>query len=198
MRARLALLWKGIEHEVFDIDPADRSTVVNASGQPLTPVLIHEGRVIYDSASIVRYLDANWPQGPRLFRTDREAMKSIERWELASQTSLHEGLGICFDQFFSPEVDEAQIQRANRSISEAARCLEDTLESSGDFLLGDGVSAADIAIAPKVSYALLDPSQENGHPIREFFAKHHRLEGEFERTRAWAARVMKPLVESAS
>ena len=55
MKARIALDYKGLAYERIPVDPEDRSVVIEISRQPLTPVLVHEGRAIWDSAAILRY-----------------------------------------------------------------------------------------------------------------------------------------------
>ena len=55
-RVALALAHKGLEAEPVDVDPADRSPIVAASGQSLVPVLEDEGRVVSDSTHILEYL----------------------------------------------------------------------------------------------------------------------------------------------
>ena len=78
IKIRLALGLKQIECERKVINPMDRATLVEVSGQPLAPVLVDSGperdRVVFDSFAIMRYLDANHrDQGPRLYSADRDA-----------------------------------------------------------------------------------------------------------------------------
>jgi glutathione S-transferase len=47
-RVSLALAHKGHVVEWVDLDPADRSEVERVSGQPLVPVLVENGRIVYD------------------------------------------------------------------------------------------------------------------------------------------------------
>ena len=65
-RVALAAAYKSIPLEWIDVDPADRSPVVEASGQELVPVLDHDGRIVFDSTAILYYLDELQPE-PRLF-----------------------------------------------------------------------------------------------------------------------------------
>lgn len=72
LKVRLALRSKGVEFEAVPVDAADRSPVVQRSGQPLTPVIEDRGIVLNDSEAILHYLDANYPDAPRLWPADRE------------------------------------------------------------------------------------------------------------------------------
>ena len=80
IKARCALAYKKLPHERILVDPANREPVVKVSTQPLTPVLLHGDTVVFDSYAILLYLDANFPETPRLYRTDRASLKAIEAW----------------------------------------------------------------------------------------------------------------------
>ncbi len=67
-RVALALAHKGLECDWIDVDPADRSPVMEASAQPLVPVLVAEGEVVHDSPVILRWLEERWPEPPLLPR----------------------------------------------------------------------------------------------------------------------------------
>lgn len=65
----VALAYKGIDFvpEVVNLAAADvRETMVAATGQPLTPAIVHNGMKLCDSAAILRYLDLNF-DGPALY-----------------------------------------------------------------------------------------------------------------------------------
>jgi glutathione S-transferase len=64
-RVALALGHKGVAVEWVDVDEADRTPVVEISGQELVPVLVtDDGRVVADSPRILRYLEETWPEPP--------------------------------------------------------------------------------------------------------------------------------------
>ena len=65
-RVSLALAHKGLGVEWVDVDPADRTPVVRASGQELVPVLEHDGVVLADSPVILEYLERRFPDPPLL------------------------------------------------------------------------------------------------------------------------------------
>src|SRR5436305_12869859 len=63
-RVTLAAAYKGIELEHVPVPEDDRSAVEAVSGQPLVPVIEHDGRVVTDSTAILRYLDELVPEPP--------------------------------------------------------------------------------------------------------------------------------------
>ena len=67
MKVRVALGFKQIPYEFRTIDPAQRGEIVRLSGQRLTPLMQHGDRVLFDSAAILRYVEANFRDRPPLF-----------------------------------------------------------------------------------------------------------------------------------
>lgn len=189
IKVRLALGLKGIPCRRVTIDPANRAPIVELSGQPLTPVMLDGDRVIYDSYAILRYLDANYPDGPRLYSPDRDTQREIEGWELSARTEVSKFASIVFGQLFSPTKDPAELARANELLAEQAARFEDVL-ADRDYLLGEQPTAADLTCAPLLFMAMLLPKDHPEGSVPRFFADHVRLPERFARTRAWAARVM--------
>src|SRR5687767_697002 len=56
-RISLALAHKGLEAEEVPVDPADRSVLVELSGQDLVPVIDDGGEIVADSPLILAYLE---------------------------------------------------------------------------------------------------------------------------------------------
>ncbi len=80
IKVRMALRYKGIDFEAIPIDPFDRKSLREVSGQDLSPVIEDKGIVLNDSEAILQYLDANYPDTPRLFPADR-SRKQCEAWK---------------------------------------------------------------------------------------------------------------------
>lgn len=189
MKAKIALRYKGLAYEMIPVPPQDRSIVVRISGQPLTPVLVHGDRVIFDSAAILRYLDANFPGTPRLFSADYGTMKEIERWERFARADLMEPTGIVFGLLRSGKTDEAEAARASALLHERTASIEARLSESA-WLVGDSITAADVTAAPAVYYGC-GPTKDD--PVTKFFSSHLRLGPERDRTREWVHRVFEYL-----
>ena len=144
LKVRLALLYKGIEHEFHPIDPADRSKVVEVSGQFLTPVMVHGTTVLFDSGAILRYLDANFPRTPKLFGNDRDEQWAIEDWERFGRGPLAEPMmRVVHARVAGHAVDDAMREHAVRDLAAAVRQLAQGLEGRR-WLVGEDMSAADI------------------------------------------------------
>lgn len=194
VKVRIALGYKGIEYERLPVamdDPSARERLVEATGQPLTPVLQDGDRFLFDSHAIIRYLDANFP-GPRLFFPDRERMREAEGLEHRFRTELGEVAGIVFGEFFKVmqggAADPEAIARANRLWNERTGPIEERL-GRGDYLMGDEMSFVDAVGAPYVLFACLPESLVRKLPPAKFFTDSFTLGDGRDRTRAWCARV---------
>jgi glutathione S-transferase len=176
-RVLLALAHKGLEAEPMWISYEDRSAVVAVSGQPLVPVLEHDGAVVADSQRILRYLDERWPEAP-LWPPDPAAAARVDVflewfdgvWKLPPNAIAAAG------------PSEALSARVRGWLGVFERLLE-----GGDHLLGL-FGAADCVAYPFLKYGLgRDPADD------EWF--HRVLEQElalgdgFPRLAAWIRRM---------
>jgi glutathione S-transferase len=184
-RVSLALAHKGLEVEWVDVDAADRSPVQRVSGQPLVPVLVHDGRVVPDSTVILRYLEDVQPEPP-LFPRDEARRAELEvflDW---------------FNRVWKRPPNEIESERAEAApdaerIEELGRELTGSLElfeamlAGRDYLFGD-FSAADCAAFPFLKYGLLldEADTEEFHLI---LREHLALNGRYPRLEAWIRRV---------
>jgi glutathione S-transferase len=144
LKVRVALLYKGIAHEFCTIDPADRSKVVEVSGQFLTPVMVHGATVLFDSAAILRYLDANFPRAPKLFGKSRDEQWAIEDWERFGRGPLAEPMmrvvhARVQGHAVVDELREAAVRDLAAAVEHLARGL-----AGRTWLVGESMSAADI------------------------------------------------------
>ncbi len=87
-KIRMALRFKGIDFDAISFDPADRSALREASGQDLSPVIEDRGIVLPDSEAILQFLDANYPETPRLFPPDRNGRRRCDAWKTRLDTEV--------------------------------------------------------------------------------------------------------------
>ncbi len=176
-RVALALGHKGIEVEWVDVDPADRSPVVAASGQPLVPVLEADGEVVSDSTAIVEWLEERFPE-PALFPAEpaRRAEARIfadwfnRVWKVAPNRLADEG------------PDEALAAELRGSLE-----LFEALLDGREFLFGP-FGVADCVAFPFVKYGLLyDPADDE--PFHRVLIEHLALGDGHPRLEAWIRRV---------
>jgi glutathione S-transferase len=147
MKVRVALGYKGISYEFRKIDPADRRELVRLSGQHLTPVLQHGDRVLFDSAAILRYLEANFRDRPPLFGATRDEQWEIEDHELFARAILAGPMmEVVHRRVMGGGVDGALQERCAREFSAAVTKLIEAL-AERDWLVGDRMSAADVTAA---------------------------------------------------
>ena len=188
IKVRCALAYKKLPYERILVDPANRETVVKVSGQPLTPVLVHGDTVVFDSYAILRYLDANFPETPKLYSADRPAIKAIEQWELFARTDVGPGISAAFGQLREATPDPEVLKRANDMIGRAASRVEETL-AKGDWLTGSAPTAADFTVGTMLFLGAVPEAALAKVPAWGFFRKHVRIE-RAPKTTAWIARVM--------
>ena len=150
-RVEIALGLKGVAFEPVDVDPADRSPIREASGQDLVPVVELDGEVLHDSPAILRWIERRWPDPPlwppdpaRRAETDMFVDWFNLVWKHAPN-AIDAELG-------SGRPDN---ERVARLAGELHASLErfDALLDGRDFLLGDALSAADVAAWPFLAYA---------------------------------------------
>ena len=189
MKVRIALNYKEIPFEKVAVSGDDRAEVIKVSGQPLTPVLVDGDKVLFDSSAILRYLDANFRSTRPLFSSDYNTMHEIEDWEMLGRAALVMSVGMIFGQFFSPEKDPAVSAKASSMLHENSARLEERL-SKANWLVGDGMTAADVSCAPMAYYGMLTPEIASISPLHKFFYDSLKLGEGRDKTRAWVGRVM--------
>ena len=147
MKVRVALGYKDIPYTFHEIDPRDRAEIVRLSGQHLTPVMQHGDVVLFDSATILRYLDANFRDTPPLFGESRDEQWAIEDHELFARAQLAAPLmELVHHRVAGGTVDDAMQSRCQGEFTFAAIKLIAALDGR-QWLVGDRMTAADVTAA---------------------------------------------------
>ncbi len=147
MKVRVALGYKQIPYEFERIDPSERGEIVRLSGQYLTPVMVHREVVLFDSAAILRYLDANFRDTPRLYGTSHLEEWAIEDEEYFARTVLAGPvMDVVHHMVARGAKDKTRSERAAGDMRRAVDQLAEKLEGRS-WLVGNQMSAADIAAA---------------------------------------------------
>jgi glutathione S-transferase len=158
-RVALALALKGLSAESVWIEYSDRSEVERVSGQPLVPVLDYDGEIVSDSMAIVRFLDERHPDPP-LYPADRARRAELavfvdwfnRVWKLAPNAIEAE--------LSREHPDEAEVAALHALMIAALDLFEDIL-AGRRYLMGDELSAADLAAFPFLKFATLhDPEDD--------------------------------------
>ena len=186
-RVALALAHKGLEVESVVIDYADRSKVIEVSAQGLVPVIVDEGEVVVDSIEIIRHLDRRYPDLP-LFPSDPARRAEIDvflEWFNEVYKAAPNAIEEMLEQGEAPDGEdvetEAERMRAHLDLFER-------LLAGGDYLMGEGPSAADFAAFPFLKYARgRDPADDElFHRILEL---NQPLGDDHPRLAAWIERI---------
>ena len=185
-RVALALAHKGVAVEWFDVDPADRSPVVEVSGQELVPVLVDGELVLHDSPRILEHLEERFPE-PALFPSDparREELRSFLDW--FNQVWKRPPNLIAAEEL-KPEPDRERIAELESRIATSLDRFEALLDGR-DFLFGDALTAADVTAFPFLKYAVL--WQDGDHDrFHEILRETMPLDGRYPRLEAWIRRL---------
>ena len=162
--ARLALCEKHVSFEWVEIDPfADTVPASYLELNPFkrVPTLRHDDFVLYETGTICRYVDEAF-DGPKL-----QWSRPAERARTSQIVSIVDGYGYwpLVRQVFSHDVfrprlgrsrDEAEVQRGLIAAPQVLWAIEN-LAVGGDYLIGDGLSLADIHFAPMIGYFTMSP-----------------------------------------
>lgn len=112
------------------------------------PVLRDGEYVVFESIAILYYLEQKYPQPPLFGRSPEEA-GVIMRVILEFQAYIEADLMRIVDELArpAPRFGEVPLTRAMHTVAREARTIEARL-SKGEWIVGDSVSAADVAIYP--------------------------------------------------
>jgi glutathione S-transferase len=184
-RVSLALAHKSLDVEWEDVDPADRSPVEDVSGQPLVPVLVHDGRVVADSTVILRYLEELQPE-PLLFPADEARRAELDVFLDWFNRVWKRPPNEIDAERAKADPDQARIDELGRELTGSLELFEGLLEGR-DYLFGE-FSAADCAAFPFLKYGLIydEADTEEFHLI---LREHLALNDRYPRLEAWIRRV---------
>lgn len=182
----LAVAHKALEVEYVEIDPEDRSTVRELSGQDLVPVLVVDGRAIADSTAILEYLEERHPDPP-LYPAGESRRAEVrvfvdwfnrvwKRWPNEIEGELVDG----------PEPD-AERMAALVAELRGSRDLFEELLAGRDYLFGE-FSVADCVAFPFLKYALIW-SEDDDQLFHRILIDHLSLDGRYPRLESWIRRV---------
>ncbi len=127
------------------------------------PVLRDGDYTVFESLAVLYYLEQKYPAPPLFGHSPEEAgviMRVINEFQAYTEADLMR----IVTELQAPEAPQvgAALTRAMHTVAREARTIEARL-SKGDWIVGDGVSAADIAIYPCIRLlhrALLRPGAQ--------------------------------------
>ncbi|EFJ19208.1 hypothetical protein SELMODRAFT_111506 [Selaginella moellendorffii] len=175
MRAKLALLLKGIEHEDLPEDLGNKSKILLESNpvHKKVPVLIHKGKPIAESAIIVHYIDEVWPGTSPLLPKDAFLRAEHRFWSDFIDKK------VCSINLEKSTRSHAFAYAKNEEFSENYELLEGAFtklgnEEEGPFFGGARMAFLDVMLAPYVVWipgivGLKPASQEQCPRLHNFF-----------------------------
>lgn len=178
-RVTLALAHKGLGVEHVVIDPSDRGPALEATGQPLVPVLVlDDGEAVADSTAILRRLEADHPDPP-LWPADAAQAAAVDVFAEWFDRVWKRAPNALADGHGDPEEHRARLA--------GDVALFERLLAGRDFLWADTLTAADLLAFPFLKYAAaIDP--EDDEVFHRFLHEGQSLD-RAPRLAAWVARV---------
>src|SRR5262245_40657445 len=154
-RVALALAHKSIPVDWVDVDPADRSPVVELSGQDLVPVLVTDhGEVIVDSMRIVAWLEKRRPDPP-LWPAHRRRRAHVDIFIEWFNRVWKVPPNAMADELAKEHPDEHVVHDGGEELRGWLHLFEDMLDDR-DWLMGEAFGAADICAFPFLKYGVIE------------------------------------------
>jgi glutathione S-transferase len=143
---------------LVDIMKGEGHAPEHLARQPWGQVPVFEdddGWQLYESRAICRYLDAKLP-GPALMPADPRQRAVAEQWISIEASNFTPGAmkiiwNLFFNKFFGKEPDMAAVEDGRKSVKKAVAVMERQL-TGRNFLVGDGLTLADIGFMPYIEY----------------------------------------------
>jgi maleylpyruvate isomerase len=187
-RVALAFGHKSVPVDWVDVDPDDRSAVVELSGQELVPVLQTDyGEVVVDSMRIVDWLEKRRPDPPLWPAAD------ARRAELDTFVEWFDRVWKVAPNAMAAELGtDAPDQRRLDAFSDELRHWLHRFEAlldGRDWLMGEAFGAADVCAFPFLKYGVLARPADDADPFHAVLSEHLPIAGAFPQLEAWVHRV---------
>jgi glutathione S-transferase len=156
-RVQIALLEKKIPAESVVVDMAARKhrepdyLALNPYGR--VPTLVDGDFVLYESTSILNYLEAKYPEPP-LVPSDAEARALVDMHvKLCDLQLSRQTAAVIFPKRFLPKErwDEKAIAQAKGEVEKQVSMLEQTLKDR-EYLVADRFTLADLCYIPFIEF----------------------------------------------
>ena len=168
-RVMLTLEVKGLAYEskLLEFSKGDHKTAAYLQLNPRgkVPTLKDDAFVVYESLAIMSYLDRKYPALP-LFGVTAEETGLI--WQSISESESYfasAGDKVVRPLFFAKGLDKVdEINQAAEIIRQELKALDARL-ATRNWLVGETISAADIAIFPLIQLVLRAASKDAAQPF---------------------------------
>ena len=158
-RVWLALEHKKIPYELRVLSFANKDTqkpeFVAINPRHVVPTIVDDGFALWESVVILEYLDERFPDTPKLYPGDARERARIRRLIREAEEHIdRKGIDPITDELFWKEggaPDMARVESWKAKVAEELALHAGELR--GDYLAGDGLTAADFVLYPMIGYA---------------------------------------------
>ena len=148
-RVALALGHKGLEAEWVDVDRNDRTAVIEASGQPLVPVLEDDGKLVADSTAILEYLEERFPE-PALLPTCAFLRARVRKCVEIVNSGVQPMQNLRTMNAIKALGGDAMAFAKDANERGLAALEVEAAETGGPHLVGEQLTLADVYLVPQV------------------------------------------------
>ena len=168
-KAKTALYEKGIAFESKMLDGSEPVAGEFAALWPIRrfPVLVDDGRFVFEATGIVEYLEARFPETARLIPADPLLAAEVRMWDRFFDHYVADPQGRIVYMAIGREPDDGKGGATWRSMLETSYAYLDRRMAGRTWAVGEHFSLADCAAAPALLYA------DWTHPIPARFAAVH-------------------------
>jgi glutathione S-transferase len=151
-KAVTALYEKGLAWDGRLLDGSPPVAGEFASLWPIgkMPLLVHEGRTVFEATAIIEYLEARFPETTRLIPSDPLEAAEVRMWDRFFDNY------IAYPQWrlFGPTIGREAADDGTkwRAMADAAFAVLDVRMAGREWVAGDAFSLADCAAAPHLLY----------------------------------------------
>ncbi|XP_029639307.1 glutathione S-transferase U20-like [Octopus sinensis] len=142
-RLWIALLEKGIPFKYEETDLSNKTEeFLKLNPRGLVPVLVHDDKIIYESAVCVEYIDETWPQNPKIMMEQPYDKAQVRIWGDYATSKI-------IPLFYSIlRSDPENLGETQKSFVENIGSFVKAMSPTGNFFMGDSFSFADIMVYP--------------------------------------------------
>ncbi|MCA8901627.1 MAG: glutathione S-transferase family protein [Hyphomonas sp.] len=151
-KAITALYEKGLPFEAKLLDRSEPVASEFAALSPMgkMPILVHEGRTVFEATAIIEYLEARFPETTRLIPADPLAAAEVRMWERFFDNYIAYPQWRIFAPRLGMEADDGGEKW--RAMADKAYGVLEARMADREWVAADMFSMADCAAAPHLLY----------------------------------------------
>jgi glutathione S-transferase len=174
-KAKTAFYEKGVPFEPVMLDGSEPVAGEFAALWPVGrfPLAVDDGRVIFEATGIIEYLEAKYPDTPRLIPADPLAAQEVRMWDRFFDNYINYPQQRIVYLAIGREPDDGQNGARWKAEFDKAYAILDQRMEGREWAAADQFSLADCAAAPALLYA--DWTYAIPRRFENLWAYRHRL-----------------------